>query len=115
MKRNFIKLFTVVAAVCVCVFTSCYTPNPLYGQWSDNLGNTIVFTEEETFSAKIRSASNNVREYSGSFIVQENALIFIAETHSINTEWDIRGSMLYLTWIHNDGESKNLTLYRVSR
>ncbi len=115
-KHNFVKLFFVAAVLaCAGVFSSCYIPNPLYGEWSDNLGNTIVFKEDETFSAKIRTAANDTREYSGSYSVQENALIIVAETHSMNTEWDIRGSMLYLMWTHNDGESKNLTLYRVSR
>lgn len=99
------------------VFFSCYVPSPLYGKWADNNGDTITFISDGTFVAKIYSEEEIPISYEGDYTVIDNVLIFSeSDGTSINTEWDIRGSMLYLTWTFgSENKSKNLTLYHVSR
>ncbi len=130
MKKNFMKtLFRVFFSLCglalLSVFFSCYTPSPLFGTWSDNLGNKITFSNDMTYTAiiaidRILDEDGNVLKYeketySGSFAVAENVLSLSTEYGSIVTEWDIRGSILYLDWTMSqgyDGETiKNLRLY----
>lgn len=98
------------------VFSSCYVPSPLYGKWADNNGDSITFISDGTFVAKILS-NDGTKNYEGEYSVIDNVLIFSeSDGTSINTEWDIRGSMLFLTWTFgSENTTKNLTLYHVSR
>lgn len=52
--------------------------------------------------------------YSGSYNVQINALSFVTETLTVVSEWDIRGNMLYITWVTAEGDVINLTLYKIA-
>ena len=121
MKENKMKnrliLITGFALLMSVLFCSCYTPNPLYGTWTDNDGNKIQFIDDGTFSATIKDSANQLISYSGEWAVVDNVLIFTIKgdsSYSRNTEWDIRGSMLYLTWTANNN-TKMLTLYHTSR
>src|SRR5574344_2478126 len=109
MKKNLLLISILFIIVFV---TSCYEPSPLYGKWADNYGNQITFISDGTFVAKIFTDDTNSKTYQGEYNVVDNVLVF-SETDgtSINTEWDIRGSMLYLTWTVSSGKYKNLTLY----
>ena len=53
--------------------------------------------------------------YDGTYNVIENVMVFaMSDGRSINTEWDIRGSILYLTW--TDGNStEKLSLYHIAK
>ena len=108
--------FFVVALLSIFLM-SCYTPNPLYGTWTDNDGNKIQFIDDGTFSATIKDSDNQLVSYSGDWSVVDNVLIFIIKgdsSYNRNTEWDIRGSMLYLTWTVNNN-TKMLMLYHTTR
>lgn len=99
------------------VLISCYTPNPLYGTWADNDGNTIQFQADGSFSATILNSSNTPIDYQGTYDVVDNVLIFHItgdKEYSRNTEWDIRGAMLYLSWTANN-VTKSITLYHTTR
>lgn len=130
MKQKFSKMiFRTIFSLCavfVCgVFFSCFTPSPLFGTWSDNLGNKITLSNDMSYTATI--AGDRVLDedgkvlgykteiYSGTFSVAENVLSFSTEYGTVVTEWDIRGSILYLDWTmpsEASGEQvKNLRLY----
>lgn len=129
MKRNEIlrNAFKVFFPLCAIFFAlvlfSCFTPSPLYGTWSDNLGNKITFSDDNTFTAIIAVERTVIDDdynvpvtetFSGSFSVAENVLSFSTDYGTIVTEWDIRGSILYLDWTMPQGYSetiKNLQLY----
>lgn len=130
MKRNFTKkicgaFFALCGLALLSAFFSCYTPSPLYGTWSDNLGNKIIFSNDNSYTSVI--VVNSVYEdgnllitetetYEGSFSVVENVLSLSTEYGLIVTEWDIRGSILYIDWTmpseyQDSGEVKHLKLY----
>ena len=130
MKQKFSKMvfrtFFSLCALCVCgVFFSCFTPSPLFGTWSDNLGNKITFSSDMSYNATIavdrvldedgEVSRYKTEVYSGTFSVAENVLSFSTEYGTVVTEWDIRGSILYLDWTLPKGASdtqiKNLQLY----
>lgn len=128
VKRNFAKtvfkiLFSLCAIFSALVLFSCFTPSPLYGTWSDNLGNKITFSDDMSYTAIIVVDRNVIDEdysiaetetFSGSFAVAENVLSLSTEYGLVVTEWDIRGSILYLDWTmpKEYGETiKNLRLY----
>lgn len=128
VKRNFAKIvFRIFFSLCVIfsalVLFSCFTPSPLYGTWSDNLGNKITFSDDMSYTAIIVVDRNVIDEdysiaetetFSGSFAVAENVLSLSTEYGLVVTEWDIRGSILYLDWTmpKEYGETiKNLRLY----
>ena len=114
-KNNGIKLLiTVLTFGLVLILSGCYTPNPLYGTWSDNNGNYINFINDGTYNAKVNI--NNVDYgFNGDWTVIENILIFsFSDGGSINTEWDIRGAMLYLIWTYG-GSQTDLILYHTAR
>ena len=96
MKKYFFAVFTVLVSA---VFFGCYEPSTLYGTWADNSEKEII-------------------DYEGSYNVVDNVLVFKysveGKSYSINSEWDIRGAMLYLDWITSD-TSKHLTLYHTSK
>ena len=121
MKENKMKnrffLAAVFALLMAIIFCSCYTPNPLYGTWSDNDGNKIQFIDDGSFSATIKDSDNKIISYSGEWTVIDNVLIFTIKgdsQYTRNTEWDIRGAMLYLTWTANNN-TKMLVLYHTAR
>lgn len=118
MKKTTKKLTTILLLLILAIFlSSCYTPNPLYGTWADNDGNTIAFIQDGTFTAQILNTSDEPVAYGGTYDVVDNVLIFHItgdKEYSRNTEWDIRGSMLYLTWTANNN-TKSLTLYHIAR
>ena len=113
-----IKAIGVALAIAVLfTMTACYTPNPLYGTWTDNEGNKIQFIDDGTFSANIKDSEDKINNYSGEWTVVDNVLIFTIKGDSAytrNTEWDLRGAMLYLTWTANNN-TKMLVLYHTSR
>ena len=129
MKRKFSRtVFRIFFSLCVIFFVlvlfSCFTPSPLYGTWSDNLGNKISFFDDMSYTAIIATdrdvdadsnvLKNKTETFSGSFSVAENVLSLSTEYGLVVTEWDIRGSILYLDWTMPQGYSetiKNLQLY----
>ena len=111
-------MIAVLAAVAAVFLSACYEPSPLYGKWADNYGNQITFISDGTFVAKIftSDADESAVVYQGDYSVIDNVLVFsVSDGNSINTEWDIRGSMLYLEWAVSENRTKQLTLYLVSK
>ena len=108
-------MIAVLAAVAAVFLSACYEPSPLYGKWADNNGNQITFNNDLTFSATIYDSNNTKQMYDGTYNVIENVMVFaMSDGRSINTEWDIRGSILYLTW--TDGNStEKLSLYHIAK
>lgn len=117
MKERFFARFAIFAAFGLLIFSlsSCYVPSPLYGKWTDNAGNLIHFQSDASFSARIKTTSGST-DYQGTYVVNENVLVFDVEMPSFRvvSEWDVRGSMLYLVWKDSSGESVSLTLYLIS-
>lgn len=121
IKKLFTNKKTIISSLVLILVSlfliSCYTPNPLYGTWTDNDGNSIQFQTDGTFNASILNSSGEAVEYQGTFDVIDNVLIFHItgdKEYSRNTEWDIRGAMLYLTWTANN-TTKSITLYHTAR
>jgi hypothetical protein len=115
---NNIVTYSLLAAVLIgtCLFSSCYTPSPLYGTWADNTGDKITFISDGTFTATITNTAGSSTLYGGTWTVLDNVLIFTKSSGStVDTEWDIRGSMLYLDWVDDYNETQALTLYHVSK
>lgn len=114
-KTNVLAIFigTLLAALAAAMFVSCYQPSPLYGAWSDNAGNRISFADDGSFSATIVDSNGDVKTYSGDYTVVENIISFSKDDGSINSEWDIRGGILYLTWFDSYGAAISLTLYHI--
>ena len=106
-----LSLFTLIMLLSV---TGCYAPSPLYGTWADNMGNKISFTSDGSFNATI--SSSGVKQQSmGTYAVLKNILTFTRDTGTTtSTEWDIRGNILYLTWLDSDGWQRQLQLYKIS-
>jgi len=115
--KNTLKTLSILFLAAV-VFVSCYTPSPLYGTWTDNDGNKIQFRDNGEFSATIKNTSDVSITYEGDWKTIDNVLIFNisgdTEKYSRNTEWDIRGAMLSLTWTAG-GSTRILTLYHTAR
>ncbi|MCR5045555.1 MAG: hypothetical protein K6A42_03145 [Treponema sp.] len=112
MKKFRFIVFTFALALFTCAFIcACYTPSPLYGAWSDNAGNKISFADDGSFSATIIDSNQDKKTYSGNYSVIENIISFSKDDGSINSEWDIRGGILYLTWFDAYGTAINLSLY----
>lgn len=116
IKNSFfaLALFISAAALFSALCASCYTPSPLYGAWSDNAGNKISFSDDGSYSATIVDSNNDKKVYSGSFSVIENVISFSKDDGSINSEWDLRGGILYLTWTDSYGTQINLSLYHTA-
>lgn len=111
-------IFAALLITIGVLFTSCYTPSPLYGTWQDNAGGTLKFFDDGTFSGSLKGSEGNTIMYSGSYSVIDNVIVFLfkePETYSINSEWDIRGAMLYITWTDAENNTKNLTLSHTAR
>lgn len=114
MNRKLIIKIALTLTLCIGLFSACYAPNPLYGKWADNNGNTIVFNPDLTYSATI-SVNGISRSYDGDYSSIENVMVFTRDSGSINTEWDIRGSIMYLTWTDSNGQSAHLSLYHIAK
>lgn len=116
MRKHHI-LISVFFLAALFLLSSCYTPSPIYGTWADNAGSKISFVSDGTYTATIMNIKENTSERaSGSWTVMENIIIFTKDTGgSINSEWDIRGSILYLYWTDDEGNTQALTLYHVSK
>lgn len=100
----------------ILILMSCYVPSPLYGTWADNDGNKMSFMDDGTFVAMIKDSNTGLKKtHEGDYTVIDNTISFKTSTGLVvNSEWDIRGAMLYITWT----ESKityNLSLYHVSK
>ncbi|MCR5219018.1 hypothetical protein [Treponema sp.] len=113
------KVFFMTAGILLAlVFTACYEPSPLYGTWADNNGSKLSFMSDGTFSATVENSEGDEVDYEGSYTVVDNVLVFKysvdSKSYSMNSEWDIRGAMLYLDWITDD-TTKHLTLYHTSK
>jgi len=113
------KMFAFLAynAVLSCfLYTACTEPAPLYGTWSDNRGNTFSFFDNGTFNARVTAAGGINNNYEGNYSVLLNALTLSCTNVELRivTEWDIRGNMLYLDWVNEDGATLSMTLYKVS-
>ena len=106
----------IISLMILTGLSSCYTPSPLYGTWADNDGNKITFINDGTFVAKIVvSSTSTSTNYEGSYSIIDNVIVFSTSSGTqINTEWDIRGSILYLTWTAS-GSTMNLSLYHTSK
>lgn len=115
--KNIIKTISILFLSSL-IFISCYTPSPLYGTWTDNDGNSIQFRDSGEFSATIKDSSNKSITYEGDWRTIDNVLIFNingdTEKYSRNTEWDMKGAMLSLTWTANNS-TRQLTLYHTAR
>ena len=112
-QRRSLLFCTIISLICLLIL-ACDEPSPLYGNWADNLGNTISFYEDDTFNVSITSSGVS-RSYDGNFTVLMNSLTFTctSETLTVVTEWDIRGNMLYIDW-PVAGSVSHLTLYKTS-
>ena len=112
------KLFiTLLITFITSLFISCYTPSPLYGTWADNDGDKIIFMDDGTFSATIIETDESSQIYDGTWLVIDNVLVLNisgANSATRNTEWDIRGALLYIEWTANN-TTKTLKLYHIKR
>lgn len=126
MKKIFLSLAVMFAFFASFLLSSCYEPSPLYGKWADDYGNYVTFTSDGTFVAKIYIEPQDEKSetnYQGDYSVIDNVLVFTVSekdgetvSETVNTEWDIRGAMLYLTWTNaSNSKTLNLTLYHVSK
>lgn len=110
------KILPILPLFLIFSLANCAAPSPLYGIWADNKGNQITFIADNTFTAKITNSSGVSVMYNGSYTALVNALTFVIEPEStrIVTEWDIRGNMLYLTWVNSVDDEISLTLYKIA-
>lgn len=117
MKKNRL-LFIILLCAAGFLFSSCYTPSPLYGTWKDNSGNSLQFFDDGSFTGIIKGDEDKSISYSGSYSVIDNVIIFVISepsTDSKNVEWDVRGAILYLDWTNTDGTLKTLSLSHTAR
>lgn len=115
MKKRFL-LGTLILSL-VLLLSSCYTPSPLYGTWADNNGNKMTFFDDGSFSASVVNNEGKLQVYDGSYTVIDNVLIFKISgdfSYSRNTEWDLNGAVLKLSWTANS-TTTNLVLYHTAR
>lgn len=118
-KDKFTNSINYLLLISIFLFStllfSCYTPSPLYGTWADNAGSSISFQSDGSFNATIVDSTGTKTTYTGTYEVSDNVLVLSKSTgSSINTEWDIRGSLLYLIWTDDSGSSQSLTLYHTA-
>lgn len=112
MERKIPAMIFALAFALAFLIFGCYTPSPLYGTWVDNSGNTIRFQSDYTFSAKMKTSSGSEASQ-GTYSLHNNVITFDVEnpSYTVVSEWDIRGSILYLTWKSSGDETLSLTLY----
>lgn len=114
MRKTILKNTVYVTLFFSLLFlSSCAHPSPLTGTWADNKGNKITLLPDNTYNAKIKNEYGEIRDYSGSYTVLLNAISFISKDgYQMVSEWDIRGSMLYIVWPDSNGKPLQLTLYK---
>lgn len=113
MKRNIFFVGLILSLFVTVGFSGCYAPSPLYGTWADNSGDTITFMVDMTYTSKV-TVDGVTKSQSGSYNVLMNILVFTDDSGSVmETEWDIRGNILYLTWTVGS-TNKQLTLYKIA-
>lgn len=114
-----LSLSKPLLAIFALLFISCYEPSPLYGTWADNDGNKISFVSDGTFNAYVLDSVGDKVNYEGNWSVIDNVLVFsftsskVEGSFSTNTTWDIRGSVLYLSWTYPDETENTLTTKQV--
>lgn len=113
MKKAKYIFATVLAVLIGICTTGCYTPSPLYGTWADYTGDTVTFMSDMTYNSTV-IVNDVTQKQTGSYDVLMNVLVFTDEGGSImETEWDIRGNILYLTWTVGS-TNKMLVLYKIA-
>lgn len=107
-------IFALLLALIVGVsVSSCYTPSPLYGTWADYTGDSITFMTDMSYTSRV-TVNGVTQSQTGTYDVLMNILVFTDDTGAImETEWDIRGNILYLTWTVGS-TNKQLTLYKIA-
>lgn len=115
MKRTILRLLPLaLLAGLIGIMSSCYAPSPLYGMWADPYGSKISFMADGTFNATT-TINNNVELCDGTYAVLKNILVFTRSSGTVmETEWDIRGNLMYLNWVDEYGNSKLLELMKIS-
>lgn len=117
MRTSIFRFITIII-LSLTLFLSCQQPSPLYGTWADNAGSSIVFMNDDTFSATIVQTSGSQTtktSYSGDYTVLLNTIVFsMSYGKTVVSEWDIRGNILYLDWTDEDGNSLALNLYKTA-
>ena len=108
------KVFILTIIFSVLFLASCsYKPNPITGTWADNRGDQLTLFPDNTYSAKITTTVGEKLTINGMYNVMLNAIAFTSENgYQVVSEWDIRGSMLYLEWPDSEGKKLQLTLYK---
>lgn len=116
MRKTIEKLMAVLALLFVVgIFTGCYEPSPLYGKWTDSQDEYINFISDGTFVARINLNTNESKIIQGDWSTVDNVLVFTPEdSDSFPTEWDIRGSILYVDFVYKNVKY-TLKLYHVSK
>lgn len=134
------KKYIKVIAFALCaglgfLLSSCYEPSPLYGKWEANDGSFIQFVSGgDEFNAKIYyttdKGESKPKLYTGTYSYIENTVTLDyrntddeaaknGDRGTMNSEWDVRGSILYLTWTSilngTAPETITLTLYHTSK
>jgi hypothetical protein len=114
LKR--IMIFLVVGVLAASgLWISCTMPSPLFGTWTDNRGDRLLLSVDNTFSATINDPVEGEINYDGEYSVLQNSLVLSCSTgNQIVSEWDIRGNMLYLNWTNEEGLLLPLTLYKTA-
>lgn len=107
-------IFALLLALTVSVsVSSCYVPSPLYGTWADYTGDSITFMTDMSYTSRV-TVNGVTQSQTGTYDVLMNILVFTDDTGSVmETEWDIRGNILYLTWTVGS-TNKQLTLYKIA-
>lgn len=119
MKRiNRVFVTVLLLAILTAAVMSCKEPSPLFGSWADNFGNSFSFFDDGNFNAKVARTGLPADVIDGTYVLLLNVITFDGKGSSgnefrVNSEWDIRGNILYLHWTETSG-SKALSLYKTS-
>ena len=114
LKKITKVLFPLALILGLSFLSSCYAPSPLYGTWADGWGNKISFMADGTFNANT-TLNDNVEMDDGTYEVLKNIIVFSKSSGAkMQTEWDIRGNLMYLTWIDNKSNARLLELMKIS-
>ena len=81
---------------------------------ADFAGNKVTFMEDASYSATI-TLNGNAENEDGTYNVLKNVMVFTRASGTVmETEWDIRGNLMYLNWIDADNRYRALTLMKIS-
>lgn len=110
-KKNLYLFFCLV--LFAVFFMSCKLPNPLYGSWSDVKGeNQITFIQDGSCTVKMKTV-NSGTSMSGTYRIIQNTVIFELPSIKVNSEFDVRGNVLSITWTYADRTTRNFTMYKI--